>query len=129
MVSQDPALTELAGSSGLTRNVSQLNKITRVAAGTGALDAHGVGARPPSRRWRGWCAIWRASRGKEILLETEGEDTELDRNMVEVIADPLVHMVRNAADHGIETPEEREARASRARGGSCCAPPTKAARC
>jgi two-component system chemotaxis sensor kinase CheA len=44
---------------------------------------------------------------KEILFETEGEDTELDRNMVEAIADPLVHMVRNAADHGVESPDER----------------------
>jgi two-component system chemotaxis sensor kinase CheA len=53
---------------------------------------------------------------KEILFQTEGEETELDRHMVEAIADPLVHMVRNAADHGIEPPEERE-RAGKARAG------------
>ncbi len=46
--------------------------------------------------------------GKVIVFRTEGEDTEIDRNMVDVINDPLVHMVRNAVDHGIEPPEERE---------------------
>ncbi len=45
--------------------------------------------------------------GKVITFESEGEDTEIDRNMVDVISDPLVHMVRNAVDHGIEPPEER----------------------
>lgn len=46
--------------------------------------------------------------GRLINLEIEGEDTELDRNLVEAIYDPLVHMVRNAISHGLETPDERE---------------------
>lgn len=46
--------------------------------------------------------------GKNISFITEGEDTEIDRNMVDVINDPLVHMVRNAVDHGVELPEYRE---------------------
>jgi two-component system chemotaxis sensor kinase CheA len=45
--------------------------------------------------------------GKQVDLDLEGEDTELDRNIVEELADPLMHMVRNAIDHGIEMPEER----------------------
>ena len=45
--------------------------------------------------------------GKNVVFVTEGEDTEIDRNLVDVINDPLVHMVRNAVDHGIETPEVR----------------------
>lgn len=45
--------------------------------------------------------------GKEIELVLEGEDTDLDKNLVEALADPLLHMVRNACDHGIETPERR----------------------
>ena len=53
---------------------------------------------------------------KEINLELVGEETDLDKNLVEALADPLVHLVRNAVDHGIETPEEREA-AGKARGG------------
>ena len=46
---------------------------------------------------------------KEITLELVGEETDLDKNLVEALADPLVHLVRNAVDHGCETPEEREA--------------------
>lgn len=45
---------------------------------------------------------------KEIDLEMHGEETDLDKNLVEALADPLVHLVRNAVDHGIELPEERE---------------------
>lgn len=44
---------------------------------------------------------------KEIELVIEGEDTELDKTIIEDLADPLVHLIRNAADHGIETPDER----------------------
>lgn len=46
---------------------------------------------------------------KEINLEMVGEETDLDKNLVEALADPLVHLVRNSVDHGIETPEERVA--------------------
>ena len=46
--------------------------------------------------------------GKNVTFLTEGEDTEIDRNMVDIINDPLVHMVRNAIDHGIELPEDRQ---------------------
>ncbi|MBW0238097.1 chemotaxis protein CheA [Pseudomonas taetrolens] len=53
---------------------------------------------------------------KEISLELVGEETDLDKNLVEALADPLVHLVRNAVDHGIETPQEREA-AGKPRGG------------
>ena len=45
------------------------------------------------------------SLGKQIRLEMEGADTELDRTIIEAIKDPLVHLVRNSCDHGIETPE------------------------
>lgn len=45
---------------------------------------------------------------KEISLELQGEDTDLDKNLVEALADPLVHLVRNSVDHGIEMPDERE---------------------
>ncbi|MGK0248585.1 MAG: two-component system chemotaxis sensor kinase CheA [Oleispira sp.] len=45
---------------------------------------------------------------KEINLELRGEDTDLDKNLVEALADPLVHLVRNAVDHGIELPDQRE---------------------
>ncbi len=47
--------------------------------------------------------------GKEAVLEVSGEDTELDRTVIERISDPLTHLVRNAVDHGLERPEERVA--------------------
>jgi two-component system, chemotaxis family, sensor kinase CheA len=62
-----------------------------------------------------WAAFPRVVRdlavalGKQARLETDGEDTELDRSIIEAIKDPLAHLVRNAIDHGIESPQERTA--------------------
>ena len=47
--------------------------------------------------------------GKQVVLETQGEETELDKTVIERIADPLTHLVRNAIDHGLERPEARQA--------------------
>ncbi len=47
------------------------------------------------------------SLNKEVILELHGEETDLDKNLVEALADPLVHLVRNAVDHGIESPDVR----------------------
>src|SRR5260370_35094242 len=47
--------------------------------------------------------------GKQIGLEMHGADPELDRQVLDLIKDPLTHMVRNSADHGLETPAERAA--------------------
>jgi two-component system chemotaxis sensor kinase CheA len=55
--------------------------------------------------------------GKDIDLVTEGEDTDIDRTVVEALADPLVHLLRNAVDHGIEMPDVRE-RAGKSRSGT-----------
>jgi len=57
------------------------------------------------------------SLNKEVNLELHGEDTDLDKNLVEALADPLVHLVRNAVDHGVETPDERE-KAGKPRAGT-----------
>jgi len=54
--------------------------------------------------------------GKSALLVTHGEETEIDRNMVDELSDPLVHMVRNAVDHGIEPPDVRLAAGKPAQG-------------
>src|SRR6202007_2315354 len=48
-----------------------------------------------------------AETGKKVLLETSGEMTGVDKGVIEKIGDPLTHMIRNAVDHGIESPEER----------------------
>lgn len=55
--------------------------------------------------------------GKEVGLEMSGEDTEIDRNVVDELYEPMVHMIRNAVDHGLESPDEREA-AGKERQGS-----------
>lgn len=55
--------------------------------------------------------------GKEVELVIQGEDTEADKNVLESLADPLIHMVRNALDHGIETPADRR-RAGKAQHGT-----------
>jgi len=47
--------------------------------------------------------------GKEVELIVDGQDTEIDRSVIEVIGDPLIHLIRNAIDHGIEEPEARQA--------------------
>ena len=54
---------------------------------------------------------------KEIVLEMRGEETDLDKNLVEALADPLIHLVRNSVDHGIEMPDARE-RAGKPRVGT-----------
>jgi two-component system chemotaxis sensor kinase CheA len=54
--------------------------------------------------------------GKQANLEMDGQDTELDKSIIEAIRDPLTHLVRNAVDHGIEAPAEREARGKPAQG-------------
>ncbi len=54
--------------------------------------------------------------GKQVELQTIGEDTELDKGLIEKITDPLTHLVRNAADHGIEQPHERLAAGKPAQG-------------
>ena len=57
-----------------------------------------------------------AACGKQILLEMEGAETELDKTIIEAIKDPLTHIVRNCCDHGIETPQARSARGKLAQG-------------
>ena len=54
-----------------------------------------------------------AELGKQVMVELQSGDVELDREMIELIRDPLVHVIRNAVDHGIETPAERRAAGKR----------------
>jgi two-component system chemotaxis sensor kinase CheA len=57
-----------------------------------------------------------AETGKQVILETSGETTEVDKGVIEKIGDPLTHMIRNAMDHGIESPERRAAAGKPAEG-------------
>src|SRR4028119_1318429 len=60
-----------------------------------------------------------AELGKQVLVDIEGGDVELDREMIEMIRDPLTHIIRNAVDHGIELPAERIAAGKREIGVLC----------
>ncbi len=54
--------------------------------------------------------------GKNVILETSGEETELDKQVIEEVSDPLTHLIRNAVDHGLETPAQRVAAGKPAEG-------------
>ncbi|MDR3270234.1 MAG: chemotaxis protein CheA [Peptococcaceae bacterium] len=56
---------------------------------------------------------------KEISLDISGEETELDKTVVEVIGDPIMHLIRNSVDHGVETPDERQAAGKPTEGRIC----------
>jgi two-component system chemotaxis sensor kinase CheA len=57
--------------------------------------------------------------GKKVQLAMEGEETEIDRNVVDELYEPMVHMIRNSVDHGLETPRERERDGKEAEGEIC----------
>jgi two-component system chemotaxis sensor kinase CheA len=96
-------------SSLLLRSIAQLSRITeevqKTAMSMRMLPVGGL-FQKMSRLVRDLCR----KSGKQAELATSGEETELDRNIVEQLADPLMHMVRNAMDHGVEMPQERIAR-------------------
>lgn len=73
------------------------------------LQARLVPIGPTLRRFARPVRDWAQAAGKEVRLVVEGEHTELDLALVEAVRDPLTHMVRNAVDHGLETPAVRRA--------------------
>jgi two-component system chemotaxis sensor kinase CheA len=105
MVVQSPELSGL-GSAQLTRCLGQLRGITSDLQRT-AMSLRMVPIGGTFRRMARLVRDLAVELGKEIELQLEGEETELDRTLVEELADPLVHMIRNSADHGIEPPDAR----------------------
>jgi two-component system chemotaxis sensor kinase CheA len=92
--------------SPLQRNVAQLLRITKELQHT-AMALRMIPIKPTFQKMERLARDLARSCVKKVQFSTEGEDTELDRTVVEEIADPMVHMVRNAMDHGLEGPEER----------------------
>ncbi len=107
-VSQDTDLKSIT-SLKLTRNVSQMARITKELQKT-AMSLRMVPIRATFQKMQRLVRDLGAKQGKELALELFGEETEVDRTIAEEISDPLVHMVRNSCDHGIERPEDREAK-------------------
>jgi two-component system chemotaxis sensor kinase CheA len=105
LVRHDPDLA-IGAKPRLGRNLSQLTRITDEVQRT-AMSMRMI---PVGQLFQKTSRLVRdlsRKASKQVELELFGEETELDRNIVEDLADPLMHMVRNSVDHGIETPDER----------------------
>jgi two-component system chemotaxis sensor kinase CheA len=105
MISQD-LKNQINVDKGLVRDISQFFRITS------ALQRVSTSLRmiPIKQTFQRMSRLVRdlaKNAGKVVSVELVGEDTEIDRNMVDEIYNPLVHMIRNSVDHGLETPEER----------------------
>ncbi len=101
------SLAARLGEESLATAAGELDRVTD------ALQAAAMGMRmqPVGRLFQRFPRIVRdlaRQLGKEVELVLEGEDTDLDRSLVEALADPMVHLIRNALDHGVEMPDERE---------------------
>ncbi len=104
-VAQDDDLMTLQ-SQKLSRNMSQLGRITNELQKI-AMSLRMVPIRNTFQKMNRLVRDTTVRIGKQADLKIIGEDTEMDRTIVEDISDPLMHMIRNSLDHGIETPEKR----------------------
>ncbi|MFA5263508.1 MAG: chemotaxis protein CheA [Opitutaceae bacterium] len=94
--------------SPLQRNVAQLGRITKDLQHT-AMSLRMVPVKPSFQKMERLARDLARDFGKKVAFVSIGEETEVDRTVVEEIGDPLVHMVRNSLDHGLETTAERVA--------------------
>jgi two-component system chemotaxis sensor kinase CheA len=116
MIAGDEALAgALATQHELAKKIAHAGKIVRELQDL-AMSMRMVPLKPTFQKLARLVRDVSAKLGKDVELVTDGEDTEVDRTMADVVSDPLVHMVRNALDHGLETPDERE-RAGKTRQG------------
>jgi two-component system chemotaxis sensor kinase CheA len=106
MVSQDKRLIE-ENSHELLRKVTHAGKIVRELQDL-SMSMRMVPLRGTFQKMHRVARDLSRKSGKDVELVTDDGETEIDRHMVDILNDVLVHMVRNAIDHGIETPEERE---------------------
>lgn len=91
----------------LEHNLGQLNQITS-GLQTTAMAMRMVPIKSTFQKMVRLVRDLSKNAGKQVQLEMTGEDTEIDRNVVDELYEPMVHMIRNSVDHGIEPPEERE---------------------
>lgn len=105
MVVQDPVVSKIHDQR-LSRNLAHLGKIVRDLQ-ENSMSLRMVTLKSTFQKMARLVRDVAAKAGKRIQLEVEGEDVELDRTVVEEIGDPLVHMIRNACDHGVEPADER----------------------
>lgn len=110
LVIVEARLTELARQSRDSALITTAEQITRLAAGLrdATMTMRMVPMRSLVARFRRLVMDLSASLGKPVTFSVLGEDTELDKTVIEKLADPLVHILRNALDHGMETVAERQ---------------------
>jgi len=113
MLAQDPSI--LMDRGNLSRKVDHSAKILRELQDL-STSLRMVPLKPAFRKVTRVVRDLSKKVGKPVELITDGEDTEIDRTMVDILADPLIHMVRNSLDHGLESPEERSAAGKPAKG-------------
>ncbi len=106
MLRQNPMILE-ARDQQLMHNLGQLNQITSGLQST-AMSMRMVPIKSTFQKMVRLVRDLAKNSGKEVKLKMSGEDTEIDRNVVDELYEPMVHMIRNSVDHGIETPEERQ---------------------
>lgn len=115
MLSQRVAESNISSSSPIAVGLEELEQLTReIQEGVMGISAQPV--KPLFQRMGRIVREVAEATGKEVRFKTEGEATEVDKTVVERLADPLTHMIRNAVDHGLETPEARIAAGKPAEG-------------
>ena len=114
MVVQNTEVTTL-NDGHLSRSLGQLRGITSDLQRT-AMSLRMVPIRNTFQKMSRLVRDLALQQGKDIQLVLQGEDTELDRTIVEELGDPLIHMIRNSADHGIEPADQRRAKGKAAAG-------------
>ncbi|MFB9950134.1 chemotaxis protein CheA [Rhizobium puerariae] len=108
MLSQSVIENDTTGTSSINMGLEELQQLTReIQDSVMAIRAQPV--KPVFQRMSRIVREVADMVGKQIRLITEGENTEVDKTVIDKLAEPLTHMIRNAVDHGIETPEKREA--------------------
>ncbi|MCO5732980.1 chemotaxis protein CheA [Rhizobium sp. SSA_523] len=108
MLSQSVIENDTTGTSSINMGLEELQQLTReIQDSVMAIRAQPV--KPVFQRMSRIVREVADMVGKSIRLVTEGENTEVDKTVIDKLAEPLTHMIRNAVDHGIESPEKREA--------------------
>ncbi len=114
MLRQNPYITA-SNDQKLYHNLGQLNQITSGLQRI-AMSMRMVPIKSTFQKMVRLVRDLAKNSGKEVSLEMSGEETEIDRNVVDELYEPMVHMIRNAVDHGLESPEDREASDKERRG-------------
>lgn len=108
MLSQSVIENDASGTNSMNMGLEELQQLTReIQDSVMAIRAQPV--KPVFQRMSRIVREVADMTGKQIRLITEGENTEVDKTVIDKLAEPLTHMIRNAVDHGVETPEKREA--------------------